>query len=60
MEEQSSLRKQAKFSRKILRSPLPNEHPGSYDICNSKLELHVQYLLLSLATKEFAFLKYYV
>ena len=27
MEGQSSLRKQAKFSRIILRSTMPNEHP---------------------------------
>ena len=62
MEGQSSLGKQAKFSRRIVRSsrrivrsPMPNEHPDSYGICNSKLELHIQSLLLSLATKELAF-----
>ena len=38
MKEQSSLREQAKFSwrilrsrRRILRSPIPNEHPGIID-----------------------------
>ena len=28
MEGQSSLRKQAKFRRRILQSPMPNEHPA--------------------------------
>ena len=39
MEVQSSLRKQAKFSRRmssnrrILRSPMPDEHPGHENYC---------------------------
>ena len=27
MKEQSSFREQTKFSQRILRSPMPNEHP---------------------------------
>ena len=29
MKEQGSFRQQAKFSRRILRSPMPNKHPDT-------------------------------
>ena len=47
MKEQYSLRERAKFSRRILRSPMPNEHPGLL-INNNLIVLNSTHLLQEL------------